>query len=467
MANVLVIDDDEAICSLLSFGLGRLGHAVECARTLERGLALLDLKDYDVALLDVLMPDGNGLDILPNIRKAPSAPEVIIITGAGVSGAELAMKNGAWDYVQKPFSLKEVTLPLVRALEFRQEKTRASKPQVIVNRERIIGSSSKFVECLNLMAMAATTDSTVLIHGETGTGKELFARAIHDNSARKHRDFVVVDCAALPSTLIESVLFGHRKGSFTGADKSTEGLIKAADGGTLFLDEVGELPLDAQKSFLRILQEKSFRPVGSQTEIRSDFRLLAATNRNLEEMSDEGAFRKDLLFRLRSLTIELPPLRSRVEDIKELTLYHTSRLCERFGIGTKAVSPELFEYLVTYDWPGNVRELVNTLEGTITVARFEHTLLPPHLPQHVRLHFAKVSDARPRVEAARENKAGLGHDAFPNLKEYRREAIAEAERGYLVKLMEHTKGDIRQACAISGVSRSRLYDLLKTHRVDF
>ncbi|WP_027368077.1 sigma-54-dependent transcriptional regulator [Desulfocurvibacter africanus] len=468
MANVLVIDDDEAICSLLAFGLGRAGHTVECARTLERGLTLLEHKDFSVALLDVLMPDGNGLDILPRIRKAPSAPEVIIITGAGVSGAELAIKNGAWDYVQKPFSLKEVTLPLVRALEYRQEKARASQPQVIFNRDRIIGSSPKFVECLNLMAMAATTDSTVLIQGETGTGKELFARAIHDNSARKSRDFIVVDCAALPSTLIESVLFGHRKGSFTGADKTTDGLIKAADSGTLFLDEVGELPLEAQKSFLRILQEKSFRPIGSQTEVRSDFRLLAATNRDLEAMSEEGTFRKDLLFRLRSLTIELPPMRNRLEDIKELTLYHTSRLCERFGLGTKAVSPEFFEYMTAYAWPGNVRELVNTLEGAITVARFDHTLLPPHLPQHIRVYFAKISDAKPRTEGFREvDRPSPNPDSFPTLKEYRRDAIAEVERAYLVKLMEHAQGDFRKACDVSGVSRSRLYDLLKSHKVDF
>jgi len=468
MATVLVIDDDEAICSLLTFGLGHIGHSVVCARTLEEGLALAESKDFDIALLDILMPDGNGLDILPRIRKARSAPEVIIITGAGVSGAELAIKNGAWDYVQKPFSLKEVTLPLVRALEYRQQKNRASKPQRLFNRERIIGSSGKFVESLNLMAMAATTDSAVLIQGETGTGKELFARAIHDNGTRKGRDFIVVDCAALPPTLIESVLFGHRKGSFTGADKSTEGLIKAADGGTLFLDEVGELPLEAQKSFLRILQEKSFRPIGSQSEVKSDFRLLAATNRDLETLCEEGLFRKDLLFRLRALTIELPPLRQRVEDIKELTLYHTSRLCERFGLGTKAVSPEFLDYLVTYDWPGNVRELVNTLEGSITVARFEHTLLPQHLPQHVRIHFAKISDAKPRTPELQAQSLGQSSGSgLPTLKDFRREAVAEAERGYLTRLMQQVQGDIRLACKLSGVSRSRLYDLLKTHHIEF
>ncbi len=206
----------------------------------------------------------------------------------------------------------------------------------------------------------------VLLTGETGTGKEVFARAIHENSARAEHNFVVVDCTALPATLVESVLFGHEKGAFTGADRAQAGLIKQAHSGTLFLDEIGELPLAVQKAFLRVLQEHRFRPVGAKREVESNFRLIAATNRNLEKMVQDGTFRSDLLFRVRTLTVELPPLSARKEDIKELAMYHMARVCERYQIGTKGFSPEFFDALMAYEWPGNVRELVNAMERAVS-----------------------------------------------------------------------------------------------------
>ena len=315
MGNILIIDDDQMICETLADAVKGLGHEVSFALTLEDGLRQARKREYDVVFLDVRMPDGNGLQALPKLRETPSMPEIIIITGYGdVRGPELAIRNGAWDYIQKPSSKKEMLLPLIRALQYRQEK-KAKKAPMALNMSGIVGSNPLMLTCYDLLAQTAQSDVNVLLTGETGTGKELFARAIHQNSSRSAHNFVVVDCTVLPETLVESMLFGHEKGDFTGADKQQEGLIKQADKGTLFLDEVGELPRVVQKSFLRVLHERRFRPLGSKREIASDFRLLAATNRNLDQMVRQEQFRQDLLYRLRSLTIDLPPLRERKGDI--------------------------------------------------------------------------------------------------------------------------------------------------------
>jgi len=256
MASVLVIDDDELLCRTVSKMLAHVGHNAVYSVTMDEGLRRADAEAFDVVLLDVRMPDGNGLDLLPRIRQIVSSPEVIIITGFGDSdGAELAIRSGAWDYIQKPFSMEAVTLHIDRALQYRHER-RASRTEVRLKRERIIGNSPKMIACLDIAAQAAVGDGNVLISGETGTGKELFAWAIHENSFRSYGNFVVIDCAALPKTLVEAILFGHEKGAFTGADRAREGMIKQAHRGTLFLDEVAELPHSIQKAFLRVLQEK-------------------------------------------------------------------------------------------------------------------------------------------------------------------------------------------------------------------
>ena len=234
--------------------------------------------------------------------------------------------------------------------------------------------------CLELLVQAVGGDGNVLITGETGTGKELFAKAIHSHSPRAHKNFVVVDCGALPETLIESTLLGFEKGTFTGAERSQEGLIKQADGGTLFLDEVGELPLALQKAFLRVLQERRFRPLGAKQEVTSDFRLIAATNRDLEDMVGKDLFREDLLYRLRTLAIDIPPLRLRPEDVTELFFYYLPRLSKKAGMETKGFSPEFLEMLHRYPWPGNVRELIGALEAAIHSTGPSHILYPAHLP---------------------------------------------------------------------------------------
>jgi len=464
MGNVLIIDDDELFCEMLSDMVTDMGHGVKFTQSLNEGVVEAISGSYDVVFLDVRMPDGSGLRALPKIRELTDPPEVIIITGAGdPDGAELALVNGAWDYIEKQSSIKRMTLPLVRALQYREEK-KIKKPAVALKLEGIVGDSLKMQACYNVVAQAADSDANVLIFGETGTGKELFARAVHANSHRSNKNFVVVDCAALPESLVESALFGNEKGAFTGADKPRIGLIKQADGGTLFLDEVGELPLTMQKAFLLVLQERRFRPLGARQEVESNFRLLAATNRDLDQAVAEGTFRKDLLFRLRSLSLTLPPLRDHLEDIKDLVLFHTDKLCESYGIPQKGFAPEFFECLLAFRWPGNVRELINTLDRAIAEARHEPTLYPNHLPGHIRIQAARNTVIReiPGLSPASAASAGVN---LPKLRDYREAAVAQAERDYLKELMVLAKNDLLEACRISDLSQPRLYALLKKHRV--
>jgi two-component system NtrC family response regulator len=465
MANVLIIDDDKLICDSIANVIKAMGHNPTCVFTLKEGKERALSGDFEVVFLDVRMPDGSGLDILSDLQEISSSPEVIIITGYGdPDGAELAIRNGAWDYIEKPLSVKEIKLPFTRALQYYEEKKRVSS-SVSLKRKGIVGESAQISACLDIVAQTASSDANVLIVGETGTGKELFAWAVHQNSAMADNNFVVVDCAALPETLVESVLFGHRKGAFTGADRTQEGLIKQADKGTLFLDEVGELPLPVQKSFLRVLQERRFRPVGGKQEVRSDFRLVAATNRDLDKIVKEGKFREDLLHRLRTLVIKLPPLREIPEDIEELGMHYMRKICNRYKIDMKGISPGFWDVLRSYDWPGNTRELIQALERAIISSQDESTLFPKHLPHHIRIKLARASvgDSTDKQISLRE-EAESSND-LPTLQEVRDAAIADVEKQFLNELMAITGRNIKQACKISGLSRSRLYTLLKRHNI--
>jgi len=462
MATILTIDDDRLICETISNLVTRLGHQASSAFTLQDGVAAAFSGSFDLVFLDVRLPDGSGLEALPRIQAAPSLPEVIIMTGFGdADGAELAIRHGAWDYIQKPATLDTLTLQLMRALQYREEK-KGGQERVALKHEGIIGHSQNIKACLDLVAQVAGSEATVLITGETGTGKELFALAIHNNSRRAGKNFVVVDCAALPETLVESILFGHEKGAYTGADRAREGLVLQADGGTLFLDEVGELPLSVQRSFLRVLQERQFRPVGGKTEVKSDFRLIAASNRNLDEMVRQNQFREDLLFRLRAFTIDLPPLRERKEDLRDLVAYYTAELCQRFGIEPKEFSPEFLDLLSAYPWSGNVRELINALERSLISARYEKVLFPKHLPTHIRVQVARSSVGEKEPEGP---SPAPSPRTFPTIQEMREKVIDDAERKYLHDLLSFARGNIQEACRISGLSRSRFYLLLKKHNI--
>ncbi len=510
MANLLLVDDDILIREALHLIARQMGHKTRGAGSLDEARDLLAQERFDVVFLDLRLPDGYGLTLMPDIKRAPSSPEVIIVTGAeDPEGAELAIKSGAWDFVQKPVTLKTITLPLTRALEYRAQKI-SKRPKTALKREGIVGASPVIEACLDLVAQAADSDASVLITGETGTGKELFARAIHANSRRSEKSFVVVDCAALPETLVESVLFGHVKGAFTGAEKERDGLILLADGGTLFLDEIGELSPSIQKTFLRVLQDGRFRPVGAKKEGQSDFRLLAATNRDLDAMAAAGSFRDDLLYRLRTMVVELPPLRQRLEDIKPLTIERMTRLCERYGLPTKGFSGEFFDALAAYNWPGNVRELFHTLERMLLSHRDQPVLYPRHLPDEIRIQALKSTASlreQERADRPEQGEAfpsdaldggapgggsyleeppvqGLPADAPgdarqeagspylaergappPPWKTYRRRCLEEGEERYLRELMRHCLGNVGRASRVSGLSPSRLYDLLRKYRL--
>jgi two-component system NtrC family response regulator len=464
MAKVLIVDDDENVCGMLSSLVRKMGHDAVSVSTLAEGLSDVASRHYDVVFLDVRLPDGNGLEALSQFAGCASAPEVIIITGSGdVNGAELAIRSGAWDYIEKPSSLQSMTLPFVRALQYREEKRARGHGLHItaLKREGIVGSSPQMLECLEVIARVAGTDASVLIAGETGTGKELSAAAVHSNSPRAGKPFVVVDCSTLPETLVEGMLFGHDRGAFTGADKARQGLIKQADGGTLFLDEVGELPLSVQKAFLRVLQERRFRPLGNKTEIESDFRLVAATNRDLQKLVALGRFRDDLLFRLKSFTVKLPPLRERRGDISELTLHHMARLSQRYGVGLKGCSPDFMEALSVYPWPGNVRELFHALENAMAAARFEATFFPKHLPEEIRIHFTRAALSKRTAKSSAPVSPVQRLNILPPFKDFR----DNLEQQYLRDLMSTSGGNVKQACRISGLSRSYLYELLKHHGI--
>ncbi len=482
LARIMVVDDEEPVRQIVSELIRRLGHDTVAAANLAEARRRSAEGPFDAVLLDVHLPDGDGLDFIPEVKDWPGSPEVVVFTGLGSpDGAELAITRRAWDYIEKPVTLNKLALPLSRLLQYRRERT-PSPPLTDLREPRIIGGSSLIRDCLELVAKAAASPVNVLLAGATGTGKELFALAIHNNSHRKNKPFVVLDCAALPETLVESLLFGHAKGAFTGADSPSEGLIKQADGGTLFLDEIGDLPLNAQRSFLRVLQERRFRPVGGDREKESDFRLIAATHQNLELMVEEGRFRSDLLFRLKTIIIKLPPLNQRNRDILEIARYHLAKLCAKFGSEKKEFSPEFAEALTSYHWPGNVRELVNTLEWSLATAGREPTLFAMHLPEHIRVTLARSKVQKndpPGIPAPDRGRKGVrtplrlvpengpGRSApripLPSWKEYRRKGVHRLEAEYLVKLVSLTGGDMVRAGEISGIGRSRLYQLLREH----
>ncbi|MDZ7640921.1 MAG: sigma-54 dependent transcriptional regulator [Desulfurivibrio sp.] len=483
MAKILTIDDDPMICEVFHDFVQSLGHEHVAAQRMDDGLASMERERPDLVFLDVNLPDGDGLAAIPTIRDQEFSPEVIIITGEGTSdGADLAIRNGAWDYVRKPLSVEGMQLSLNRALEYRSRKA-ATADAATLHRGEIIGESPAVRSCLKTVAKAAAGDMPVLITGETGTGKELFARAIHDNSPRAHKNFVVVDCASLPPSLVESTLFGHEKGAFTGADQSHTGLVGQAHQGTLFLDEVGELPLAVQKTFLRVLQEQRYRAVGGSRELASSFRLVAATNRDLEAMAAQGEFRQDLLFRLRGLDCQLPPLRQRGEDIVELSMTHCARLSEFNRLPAKGFCPDFLHILQQYDWPGNVRELLNVITHAFTQAGSEPVLYPIHLPSDIRAkvkvremecqdnkHQAATVDPPSASATAThppENPAAelLPPGPLPSLQDARNRIISRLEREYLQQLLQKSAQDMNSACTISGLSLSQLYRLLRKHQI--
>ncbi|MGB3211175.1 MAG: sigma-54 dependent transcriptional regulator [Desulforhopalus sp.] len=473
MGNVLIIDDNLTTCELLQHMIEKIGYAAEYRRTIVDGLAALRNGAFDVVFLDVMMPDGSGLDHIKEIQNHKNSPEVIIITGTGSSnGAEIAIKSGAWDYLQKPLSPKKILLPIKRVLEYKENLKNSRVQPKLLKRDRIIGQSRELMHALEQLTRAAVNDSNVLITGETGTGKEVFAQTLHENSHRSSRPLIVVDCASLPENLIESALFGHIKGAFTGADRSADGLIKLANTGSLFLDEIGELNLVLQKTLLRVLQEKTFRPIGSNLEQQSDFRLIAATNRDLKNMVNDGTFREDLYYRLQSQIIEIPPLRARQEDIAQLVVYYSKVITENYNLRRKGFSAEFFETLNSYNWPGNIRELIHIIEQAIFSSQDEPIMFCKHLPEELRI---KVIDKQLSYDEGSPSQVSLPSSSHQPLdsdintllsySESRELALKLFEKTYLEQLMLASDGTIQKALEIAQLGRTRLYTLLKKHNI--
>ncbi len=466
MANILIVDDDRQLSKALSrFVETRTGHRATSCHLLEEGLETARRESFDAIFLDVSLPDGDGLAALGKFKSTASAPEVIVMTGyASRCGAETAIRSDAWDYVKKPFEIEEALSVLEQALQYRKDKQRAAAVQDLAL-DRIAGSSPGMLQAHEKVRQCAAWDGNVLLTGETGTGKELFARAIHANSLRADKPFVAVDCTVLPENLVESWLFGYEKGSFTGADIPRGGLVRKAREGTLFLDEVGELPLGVQQKFLRVLDTRQFVPVGSQREVESKFRLIAATNREPEEMVERGTFRSDLLYRLCGTEIHLPPLRERMEDLCALVEFHLKRIAGEKGIESLRVTSEFMECLRTYSWPGNVRELVNVLETSAARVGESGKLFHYHIPEDLRIKTVQKMIAEKRANKSPALDDPMDGGKFPTLKEYRQVKVARFEKEYLQNLMRKSNNEIGKACKKSGMSKSRLYRLLKTHKI--
>jgi DNA-binding NtrC family response regulator len=369
---LLIVDDEASIRDMLAFFFHKKGFEVMTASNFTEGQSSALRSTPDLVLCDIKMPDGNGLDLLKKIKtESPKTPVIMITAHTSTPDAIEAMKLGAVDYIAKPFNIEELALIVDRALgekELRDEnvylKQELAGKYTFAN---IIGKGSRMQEIFRTVERIAKVSSTVLLTGESGTGKELIARAIHYTSIRKDRKFVSINCGALPEPLLESELFGHERGAFTGAIKDKRGLFTEADHGTLFLDEISETTLTMQVKLLRAIQERVIRKVGGNEEVSIDVRIIAATNKDLRDLVADGKFREDLFYRINVIPIPLPPLRARVEDIAPLTQYFIAMVCKEQKIPEKKISTEAMRLLEAYPWPGNVRELENTIERTVAL----------------------------------------------------------------------------------------------------
>ena len=442
MHNVLIVDDESGIRESLKGVLEDEGYTAALAGSGEICLEMLDKRPFDVVLLDIWLPGMDGLETLEKIKQSDDAPEVIMISGHGtIETAVRATKLGAFDFLEKPLSL-EKTLILVknaaqaRRLRVENRDLKRQQPKTV-----IAGESVPMKALRQQIALMAPTNGRVLIYGESGTGKELVARAIHAESPRHEAMFVEVNCAAIPEDLIESELFGHRKGSFAGASADKEGKFQKAHDGTLFLDEVGDMSLKTQAKVLRTLDEQSFTPVGGDEVVTVDARVIAATNHDLEEEISKGNFREDLFYRLNVIPFYVPPLRERLEDVPLLARHFLREFSSQYSRRTKEITDDAIEALMRYSWPGNIRELKNVIERIVimnpTVAKLDRKHLPPLVYR---------------------DTARRGGDGFSTL----HQARAAYERDFILKTLDQNHGNVSRTAEVLGLERSHLYRKMKT-----
>jgi len=374
IATILIVEDDPSLRRIMQLRMSHNGFRVLVSDSAEEALTVMNRESIDLMLSDLLLPGLSGIELLKLVKSQYPSTAVIVLTAFGtVETAVEAMKSGAFDYLAKPVDADELMLAVERALETARLREEVSSLRINISKkygfENVLGHSPKLLHVLDIASRAAATNSTVLIHGETGTGKELLAKAIHFNSGRASKPFVAINCGAIPRELLESELFGHTKGAFTGAIAHKKGRIEMAHGGTLFLDEIGEMPPELQVKLLRVIQEREIEKVGATEPLKVDVRLVAATHRNLGNMIEDGSFREDLYYRLAVIPVELPPLRDRVEDIPELVEFFFARATERAQRSTLRLRSELMPYFAGYRWPGNIRELENIMERISVLAR--------------------------------------------------------------------------------------------------
>jgi len=441
-ASILVVEDDAAMRDLLSEELGDAGFTVQASGSAQVGLELARADGrFDLIITDLRMPEMDGFDLIRGVMAMPEPPHVIMITAFGsIETAIRAVKLGAYDYITKPFEIEELQLVVDRALTDRSRARKVERLQREVEDRfglgMIIAKSAAMRDVVSLVQRIAGSTASILITGESGTGKELIARAIHYNSTRKAGPFVGVNLAAVPEGLIESELFGHKKGAFTDARADKPGLFVEADGGTFFLDEIGELALPLQAKLLRVLQEYEVRPLGATKNQRVDVRVIAATNKNLEEMLGDGSFREDLYYRLNVIHLDLPPLRSRPEDIVPLADRFLEQLSAKQAPPRRfRLSPEAQHLLLAYHWPGNVRELMNVLERGVALCQGELIAdddLPPHVRERRPVDFLGAAVAR-------------------------RMSLAELEREFIERVLEDEAGNKTRAAQRLGLDRKTLY----------
>jgi two-component system response regulator HydG len=441
-----VVDDDHAMGKMMVDRLLRRGFEAVGRNAGEEALALLLSEEFDVVVTDVRMPGMTGLDLCTRIvSHRPDLPVVVITAFGSLETAIAAIRAGAHDFVHKPFEIEELILRIEGAARHRAlhaELVRLRK--TVADSEgwsELLGDSPPIWKLRELLAKVAASDASVLVSGETGTGKEVAARSIHAHSARREGPFVVLDCSALPATLLESELFGHVRGAFTDARAERKGLFVQAGRGTLFLDEVGELPLDLQPKLLRALQERSVRPVGSDSEVPADVRVIAATNRDLEAAVDEGRFRRDLFYRLEVLHVALPPLRSRGRDVLLLAQHFVKRFATRSDKRVVGFSAPVAERLLAYTWPGNVRELMNCIERSVALTSYEQ-LVVDDLPERVR-------------EFREEHVLVTGSDPEELV------PLEEVERRYVLRVLDASGGNKTIAARVLGLDRKTLHRKLE------
>lgn len=442
-ANILVVDDEGSVADALTLILGERGHRVAAAQTGAQALALLAERPFQLVFTDLRLPDLSGLELLSQIKRDSPDTEVVLMTAHGSLDVTIeAIKKGAYYYLEKPFTPDQVSILAERALQFAavRRENRALKRKLSDQEADfdMIGRSPQMRQIFETVRATALSDASVLVEGESGTGKELIARAFHRRSSRAERPFVPVNCAAIPRDLIESELFGYKRGAFTGADRDKRGLIEITEGGTLLLDEIAEMPVHLQTKLLRVLQERRVRRLGDEQEIGVDFRLISSTNRNTAEAVRAGELRKDLYFRISTIKIEVPPLRERPDDLALLAEHFLERYATKYKKPARRISAETFALLSRHDWPGNVRELEGVIERALLFCHGEE-LTPDTLPPHIK--------------GAQAQQFRCVIPPYLTLEEIEREAVEQT--------LERTGGNIKKTAQILNLHRPTLYRMLK------